>query len=56
MMHNKTNSLQLVRLGIDSLHEFIIYMHADCFVCKSEGFEVEAQVQVSINSHSIIAT
>jgi thymidine phosphorylase len=56
MMHNKTNSLQLVRLGIDSLHEFIIYMHADCFVCKSEGLEVEAQVQVSINSHSIIAT
>jgi thymidine phosphorylase len=50
------NKLKLVRLGIDTLQEFIIYMRADCFVCKSEGFEAETQVQVSVNRHSIVAT
>jgi thymidine phosphorylase len=50
------NKLKLIRLGIDTLQEFIIYMHADCFVCKSEGFEAETQVLVSVNSHSIVAT
>ncbi|MBS0358499.1 MAG: thymidine phosphorylase family protein [Proteobacteria bacterium] len=54
-MNHKSNKLQLVKLGIDTQHEFIIYMHADCFVCKSEGFETQAQVLVSFNNHSIVA-
>lgn len=55
-MNNGINKLRLTRLGIDTLNEFMIYMHRDCFVCKSEGFETETQVLVSANSHSIIAT
>lgn len=50
------NKLRLTRLGIDTLNEFMIYIHSDCFVCKSEGFETETQVLVSANGHSIIAT
>ncbi|MDR3491795.1 MAG: thymidine phosphorylase family protein [Gammaproteobacteria bacterium] len=55
-MANGTNKLRLVRLGIDTLHEFKIYIRKDCFVCKSEGFETETQVLASVNGHSIIAT
>lgn len=52
----ETNTLKLVRLGIDTLHEFIVYMRSDCLVCKSEGFEAETQVLVTVNEQSIIAT
>ncbi len=55
-MNNGANKLRLVRLGIDTRYEFMIYMHSNCFVCKSEGFETETQVLVSTNGHSIIAT
>ncbi len=55
-LNGETNKLQLIRLGIDTQHEFIIYMHADCFVCKSEGFEAQTQVVVVFNNFSIIAT
>jgi thymidine phosphorylase len=50
------NQLSLVRLGIDTKYEFIVYMHADCFVCKSEGFEASTRVLVSTGNQSIIAT
>lgn len=55
-MSIKFNQLKLVKLGIDTLHEFIIYIHSNCFICKSEGFESLTQVVVSLNSHSIVAT
>lgn len=55
-MSDETNKLRLVKLGIDTQHEFIIYMHADCFVCKSEGFEALTQVVVTFSNFSIVAT
>lgn len=55
-MSIETNKLVLVRLGIDTQNEFIVYMHANCFVCKSEGFETETQIVVTLNHFSIIAT
>ncbi len=55
-MNSETNKLKLVRLGIDTQNEFIIYMHANCFVCKSEGFEAETQIIVTLNHLSIVAT
>lgn len=55
-MNNKLNKLRLIRLGIDTLNEFMIYIHSGCFICKSEGFETETQVRVCTNGHSIIAT
>ncbi len=50
------NVLRLKRLGIDTHHEAVVYMRADCEVCRSEGFEALAQVKVSLGPRSIIAT
>ncbi len=50
------NKLQLIKLGIDTLHEFIIFMRSDCLICKSEGFESLTQVIVTLGNHSIVAT
>ena len=44
-----------MRLGIDTQEEFIVFMHADCFICKSEGFEALAQVVVTFNKESLVA-
>ena len=55
-MNTQTNKLRVVRLGIETLTEFIVYMRSDCFVCKSEGFETETRILVSFNGKSILAT
>ncbi|WP_148340573.1 thymidine phosphorylase family protein [Aquicella siphonis] len=55
-LNHENNHLKLVRLGIEARNEFIIYMHADCFVCKSEGFEASSRILVTLGSKSIIAT
>ena len=48
--------LVLRRLGIDTYQEHIVYMHADCHVCRSEGFEARSRVRVSTNGASLLAT
>lgn len=53
---NSPNKLRVVRLGIETLTEFIIYIRSDCLVCKSEGFETETRILVSFNGKSIFAT
>lgn len=55
-MSHEINKLKLVRLGIDTKYEFIIYMHADCFICKSEGFEASTRILATTNTQSIITT
>ena len=50
------HSLRLRRLGIDTYQEAVIYMRADCFVCRSEGFEAQSRILVRNNSRSIVAT
>lgn len=50
------HSLHLRRLGIDTYKEFVIYMHEDCYICLSEGFEAPSRVLVTLGSRSIIAT
>ena len=55
-LDNKSDRLKLVRLGIDTQDEFIIFMHANCFICKSEGFEAVSQVVVTFNNHSIVTS
>lgn len=57
MPHSHTpNSLVLKRLGIDTHQEAVVYMRADCHVCRSEGFEAHSRVQVITNRRTIIAT
>lgn len=55
-MNQNENKLKLVRLGIDTQHEFIIYVHSSCFLCKSQGFEANSRILVSTPQASIIAT
>jgi thymidine phosphorylase len=55
-MKNNENTLRLRRLGIDTYDEPVIYMRADCHVCRSEGFEAHSRVSVRLNGKVIIAT
>ena len=50
------HALRLRRLGIDTHQEAVIYMRRDCAVCRSEGFEAEARVEVRLRERSTVAT
>ena len=54
-MDTIANKLSLIWLGIDTQEEFIVFMHEDCFICKSEGYEALAQVVVTFNGASLVA-
>lgn len=55
-MNENHSTLSLRYLGINTYKEPIIYMRDDCHICKSEGFEAQARVRVTLNNRSIIAT
>lgn len=48
--------LRVRRLGIDTHQEPVVYLRADCSICRSEGFGAQSRVYVRTNSHGIIAT
>ena len=50
------NLLRARRLGIETLHEAVVFMRADCPVCRSEGFDAHARVRLSRGERSVIAT
>lgn len=49
-------TLQARRIGIDTYQEPVVYMRADCPVCRSEGFESQSRLQLLGNDHSFVAT
>lgn len=49
-------ALEVVRAGIDTYQESVVYMREDCSVCRSEGFEAQARIKVSVADRWIIAT
>ena len=49
-------SLTYRSLGIDTAHEHVIYMHADCHVCRAEGFSAQTRLEVTAGGSSLIAT
>ncbi|MGC8807122.1 MAG: thymidine phosphorylase, partial [Thiomonas sp.] len=49
-------ALRPVRLGIDTHHEPVVVLRADSPVCRAEGFEAHARVEVIAPQRSIIAT
>ncbi|MHB1220966.1 MAG: thymidine phosphorylase family protein [Gammaproteobacteria bacterium] len=55
-MNEHHSTLSLRYLGINTYKEPIIYMRDDCHICKSEGFEAQTRVRVTLNDRSIIAT
>ena len=50
------SGLRLRRLGIDTHQEPVVYMRADCHVCRSEGFSAHSRIAVTTDTASIIAT
>ena len=48
--------LRLRRLGIDTYQEPVLYMHRDCPVCHSEGFEAQSRVELTVDGRTIVAT
>jgi thymidine phosphorylase len=50
------NTLRVRHLGIDTYQEPVVFMAADCPVCRSEGWEAQARVKVSREGRSLIAT
>jgi thymidine phosphorylase len=50
------NVLRLRRLGIDTYQEPVLYMAADCPVCRSEGWAAQARILVALNGRSVTAT
>lgn len=53
---NGSSRLQLRKLGIDTYREFVVYMHRNSEVSRSEGFEVRSRIQVHSNGRTIVAT
>lgn len=49
-------AVRVRRMGIHTYQEPVIYMHADCAVCRSEGFEAESRVRITCAGRSIEAT
>lgn len=49
------SSLRLRRLGINTYRQPVVYMRADCHICRSEGFEAQALVEVHANDRVILA-
>jgi thymidine phosphorylase len=50
------NALRLKYLGINTYKEKVLYLPIDANVCRSEGFEVQARVKVTVNEKQIFAT
>jgi thymidine phosphorylase len=55
-MDDIKQSLKVVRLGIDTYKEAVIYIREDSFVCQAEGFEAQARIRVRFEDTHIIAT
>jgi thymidine phosphorylase len=54
--HRHGSAMRAKRIGIDTYQEPVVFMRADCQVCRSEGFEAQARVRISASNRSIIAT
>lgn len=55
-MKEQPSQLRFKHLGIDTYKEAVIFMRKDCHVCRSEGFEVHARINVTLDGHHILAT
>lgn len=49
-------AVRIRRIGIHTYQEPVIYMHAGCAICRSQGFEAESRVRVTCAGRSVEAT
>lgn len=52
-MNNQT--LKLIRVGIDTYHENVAYLHRECEVYRAEGFQALSKIKISTNGNKILA-
>jgi thymidine phosphorylase len=50
------NSVRARRLGLDTQYEAVVFMHKECQVCRSEGFNAHARVMLRHGARQVIAT
>jgi thymidine phosphorylase len=48
--------LRARRVGVDTHQEAVVYMRADCHVCRSEGLAPHSRVRLRLGTREIIAT
>jgi len=53
---SSSSLMRLKSLGMDAHHEFVAYLHRDSHICRSEGFESQARIRLTLGVKSIIAT
>ena len=56
MTEHAHTRLRVVRAGIDTYQQPVVYMHRDCPVCRSEGFAALTRVQMRVGTREVIAT
>lgn len=55
-MNDEHTRLRLVRAGIDTYQQPVVYMHRDCAVCRAEGFAALTRVLVHSGGRELVAT
>jgi thymidine phosphorylase len=55
-MTSSSHTLKAKSIGIDTYRENIIFMHAECHVCRAEGFSALTRLVVKSKGLQIIAT
>ena len=55
-MSDAHSRLRLVRAGIDTYQQPVVYMHRDCHVCRSEGFTALTRVLARSGGRELVAT
>jgi len=50
------NTLTLIRAGIDTYRQPVVFMREDCHVCRAEGFAALTRIEVTLGERSVIAT
>lgn len=48
-------TLQVRRLGIDTYHENVAYLHRECEIYRAEGFQALSKVEICVNGRRILA-
>lgn len=51
-----SNSMIVVDMGINTHQEPLVYMHKDCHICRSEGFDASTRLLLEFGSEKLIAT
>ena len=54
-MSGKHNRMRLIRAGIDTYQQAVVYMHRDCTVCRAEGFTSLTRISIRTADRELIA-